>query len=65
MYYLLLFFIKEKYIDRVRASASAEVDCVIQTIRMIEAQRAYEGASKALMTHDEQTGRLITSYSRG
>ena len=43
----------------------SNVEVVTEMVRMIEAQRAYEGASKALMTHDEQTQRLITSYSRG
>ena len=43
----------------------SNVSVVEEMVRMIEAQRVYEGASKALMTHDEQTSRLITSYSRG
>ena len=43
----------------------SNVSVVEEMVRMIEAQRAYEGASKALMTHDEQTGKLITAYSRG
>lgn len=43
----------------------SNVSVVEEMVRMIEAQRAYEGASKALMTHDENTSRLITSYSRG
>ena len=43
----------------------SNVEVVTEMVRMIEAQRAYEGASKALMTHDEQTQKLITSYSRG
>jgi flagellar basal-body rod protein FlgG len=42
----------------------SNVSVVEEMVRMIEAQRAYEGASKALMTHDEQTGKLITSYGR-
>ena len=42
----------------------SNVSIVEEMVRMIEAQRAYEGASKALMTHDEQTGKLITSYGR-
>ena len=42
----------------------ANVSVVEEMVRMIEAQRAYEGASKALMTHDEQTGKLITSFGR-
>ena len=41
------------------------VSVVEEMVRMIEAQRAYEGASKALMAHDEQTGKLITAYGRG
>lgn len=44
---------------------SSNVSVVEEMVRMIEAQRIYEGASKALMTHDEQTSKLITSYSRG
>ncbi|MBQ7195890.1 MAG: flagellar hook-basal body protein [Synergistaceae bacterium] len=43
----------------------SNVSVVEEMVRMIEAQRVYEGASKALMTHDEQTSRLITSFSRG
>lgn len=43
----------------------SNVEVVTEMVRMIEAQRIYEGASKALMTHDENTSRLITSYSRG
>ena len=43
----------------------SNVGVVEEMVRMIEAQRAYEGASKALMTHDEQTGKLITAYGRG
>lgn len=42
----------------------SNVSVVEEMTRMIEAQRAYEGASKALMTHDEQTGKLITSFGR-
>ena len=43
----------------------SNVEVVTEMARMIEAQRIYEGASKALMTHDEQTSKLITSFSRG
>ena len=43
----------------------SNVGVVEEMVRMIEAQRAYEGASKALMAHDEQTGKLITAYGRG
>lgn len=43
----------------------SNVEVVTEMVRMIEAQRAYEGASKALMTHDEMTSRLVTSFSRG
>ncbi|GHS92865.1 flagellar basal-body rod protein FlgF [Synergistales bacterium] len=42
----------------------SNVSVVEEMTRMIEAQRAYEAASKALTTHDETTGKLITSYSR-
>jgi flagellar basal-body rod protein FlgG len=42
----------------------SNVSVVEEMARMNEAQRAYEGASKALMTHDEQTGKLITSFGR-
>lgn len=42
----------------------SNVSVVEEMVRMIEAQRIYEGASKALMTHDEQTGKLITSFGR-
>ena len=47
------------------AYETSNVSVVEEMVRMIEAQRVYEGASKALMTHDEQTSRLITSFSRG
>ena len=47
------------------ALEASNVSVVEEMVRMIEAQRVYEGASKALMTHDEQTSRLITSFSRG
>lgn len=43
----------------------SNVEVVTEMTRMIEAQRIYEGASKALMTHDDMTSRLITSFSRG
>ena len=43
----------------------SNVSVVEEMVRMIEAQRAYEGASKALMTHDELTGKLITAYGKG
>ena len=43
----------------------SNVEVVTEMVRMIEAQRIYEGASKALMTHDENTSRMITSFSRG
>ena len=42
----------------------SNVSVVEEMVRMMEAQRAYEGASKVLMTHDEQTGKLITSFSK-
>ncbi len=47
------------------ALETSNVSVVEEMVRMIEAQRVYEGASKALMTHDEQTTKLITSFSRG
>ena len=43
----------------------SNVEVVTEMTRMIEAQRIYEGASKALMTHDEMTSRLVTAFSRG
>ena len=43
----------------------SNVEVVTEMARMIEAQRIYEGASKALMTHDEMTSRLVTAFSRG
>lgn len=42
----------------------SNVSVVEEMVRMIEAQRAYEGASKALMTHDEMTGKLISAYGK-
>ena len=47
------------------ALEQSNVSVVEEMVRMTEAQRAYEAASTALITHDEQTGKLITSYSRG
>ncbi|MBR0317390.1 MAG: flagellar hook-basal body protein [Synergistaceae bacterium] len=47
------------------AYETSNVSVVEEMVRMIEAQRIYEGTSKALMTHDEQTSKLITSFSRG
>ena len=43
----------------------SNVEVVTEMTRMIEAQRIYEGASKALMTHDDMTSRLVTAFSRG
>jgi flagellar basal-body rod protein FlgG len=42
----------------------SNVSVVEEMVRMIEAHRAYEGASKALVTHDESTGRLLTTFGR-
>jgi flagellar basal-body rod protein FlgF len=42
----------------------SNVDVVSEMSRMIEAHRAYEAASKALMTHDDETGRLISSFTK-
>ncbi len=42
----------------------SNVSVVEEMVRMIEAQRIYEGASKALVSHDEQTGKLITAFSK-
>jgi len=42
----------------------SNVSVVEEMVRMIEAQRAYEGASKALMAHDDATAKLITSFGR-
>ena len=42
----------------------SNVNVVEEMVRMVEAHRAYESASKVLMTHDELTGKLITSYGR-
>ncbi|NLM71956.1 MAG: flagellar hook-basal body protein [Synergistaceae bacterium] len=42
----------------------SNVNVVEEMVRMVEAHRAYESASKVLMTHDEITGKLITSYGR-
>lgn len=56
-------------VENVRVISAAleqsNVSVVEEMVRMIEAHRAYEGASKALVTHDEQTNRMITSFSRG
>jgi flagellar basal-body rod protein FlgG len=42
----------------------SNVNVVEEMARMIEIQRAYEAASKALMTHDETAGKMISSYSK-
>ncbi|HPE65553.1 MAG TPA: flagellar hook-basal body protein [Synergistales bacterium] len=42
----------------------SNVNVVEEMVRMVEAHRAYESASKVLMTHDELTGKLISSYGR-
>ena len=42
----------------------SNVNVVEEMVRMVEAHRAYESASKVLMTHDELTGKLIASYGR-
>ena len=55
-------------VEEVRLQAGAlemsNVNVVEEMVRMVEAHRAYESASKVLMTHDELTGKLITSYGR-
>lgn len=47
-----------------RTLEQSNVDVVSEMSRMIEASRAYEAASKALMTHDDETGRLISSFMK-
>jgi flagellar basal-body rod protein FlgG len=42
----------------------SNVNVVEEMARMVEIQRAYEAASKALMTHDETAVKLISTYSR-
>ena len=42
----------------------SNVNVVEEMVRMVEAHRAYEASSKTLMTHDEMTGKLITSFGR-
>lgn len=42
----------------------SNVNVIEEMTRMIEVQRAYEAASKALMTHDEAAGKMITTYSK-
>lgn len=46
------------------ALESSNVSVVEEMVRMIEAHRAYEGASKILTAHDEATSRLIASFGR-
>ncbi len=46
------------------ALETSNVNVVEEMVRMVEAHRAYESASKVLMTHDELTGKLIASYGR-
>ena len=42
----------------------SNVNVVEEMVRMVEAHRAYEASSKPLMTHDEMTGKLLTSFGR-
>lgn len=42
----------------------SNVNVVEEMVRMIEAHRAYESASRAVTAHDETTGRLISTFGR-
>lgn len=42
----------------------SNVNVVEEMVRMMEAHRAYEAASKTITAHDELTGKLITSFGR-
>ena len=42
----------------------SNVNVVEEMARMVEIQRAYEASSKALMTHDEATTKMISTYSK-
>lgn len=42
----------------------SNVEVVLEMVRMIEAQRIYEGAAKAVTTQDELTSRMITSLGK-
>lgn len=42
----------------------SNVEVVTEMVRMIEAQRCYEGAAKAVTTQDELTSRLFTSVGK-
>ena len=42
----------------------SNVNVVEEMVRMVEAHRAYEAASKILMAHDEASGKMITSFGR-
>jgi flagellar basal-body rod protein FlgG len=42
----------------------SNVNVAEEMARMVEIQRAYEAASKAMMTHDETAVKLISTYSR-
>ena len=42
----------------------SNVNVVEEMARMVEIQRAYEAASKALITNDETAGKMISSYSK-
>ena len=42
----------------------SNVNVVEEMVRMVEANRAYEAASKAVTTHDELTAKLIASLGR-
>lgn len=42
----------------------SNVEVVLEMVRMIEAQRCYEGAAKAVTSQDELTSRLFTSVGK-
>jgi len=46
------------------ALEKSNVNVVEEMARMVEIQRAYEAASKALMANDETAGKMISSYSK-
>ncbi len=43
----------------------SNVSVVSEMVRMIEANRAYESAAKAVTTQDEGAGKLISTYGKG
>lgn len=55
---------RENIIIRPGVLEKSNVNVVEEMTRMIEVQRAYEAASKALMTDDDTAGKMLSTYSK-